>query len=98
MVIAIDGPAGAGKSSVARGVAAELGFTYLDSGAMYRCVALAGIERGADLDDSEEMGELAAGLASEEGVEVAGMEAAAVSYPSFEADLARLLGSRPRTR
>jgi cytidylate kinase len=62
MVIAIDGPAGAGKSSVARGVAAELGFTYLDSGAMYRCVALAGIERGADLDDAEVMGELAAGL------------------------------------
>ncbi len=62
MVIAIDGPAGAGKSSVARGVAAELGFTYLDSGAMYRCVALAGIMRGADLDDPEEMGELAAGL------------------------------------
>ena len=62
MVIAIDGPAGAGKSSVARGVAAELDFTYLDSGAMYRCVALAGILRGADLDDPEEMGELAAGL------------------------------------
>jgi cytidylate kinase len=62
MVIAIDGPAGAGKSSVARGVAAELGFTYLDSGAMYRCVALAGIERSADLDDPEEMGELATGL------------------------------------
>jgi len=62
MVIAIDGPAGAGKSSVARGVAAELGITYLDSGAMYRCVALAGIERGADLDDPGEMGELAAGL------------------------------------
>jgi CMP/dCMP kinase len=61
-VIAIDGPAGAGKSSVARGVAAELGFTYLDSGAMYRCVALAGIERGADLDDGEAMGELARGL------------------------------------
>jgi cytidylate kinase len=62
MVIAIDGPAGAGKSSVARGVAAELGFTYLDSGAMYRCVALAGIERGADLDDGAAMGELARGL------------------------------------
>jgi cytidylate kinase len=62
MVIAIDGPAGAGKSSVARGVAAELGFTYLDSGAMYRCVALAGIARGADLDDGEAMGELARGL------------------------------------
>jgi cytidylate kinase len=62
MVIAIDGPAGAGKSSVARGVAAELGFTYLDSGAMYRCVALAGLERGAGLDDGEAMGELAARL------------------------------------
>jgi cytidylate kinase len=46
MVIAIDGPAGAGKSSVARAVASELGFTYLDSGAMYRCVALAALQRG----------------------------------------------------
>jgi len=42
VVIAIDGPAGAGKSTVARAVAARLGFTYLDTGAMYRCVALAG--------------------------------------------------------
>ena len=41
MVIAIDGPAGAGKSTVARAVAEKLGFTYLDSGAMYRAVALA---------------------------------------------------------
>lgn len=41
MVIAIDGPAGAGKSTVARAVAVALGFTYLDTGAMYRCVALA---------------------------------------------------------
>ncbi len=41
MVVAIDGPAGAGKSSVARAVAAGLGFKYLDTGAMYRCVALA---------------------------------------------------------
>jgi cytidylate kinase len=47
MVIAIDGPAGAGKSSVARAAARELGFTYLDSGAMYRSVALAALERGA---------------------------------------------------
>lgn len=59
MVIAIDGPAGAGKSSVARAVARALGFTYLDSGAMYRCVALAAIERGADLDDDGAMGEVA---------------------------------------
>jgi cytidylate kinase len=48
MIIAIDGPAGAGKSSVARALAGRLGFTYLDSGAMYRCVALAAIERGAE--------------------------------------------------
>ncbi|HEY2258586.1 MAG TPA: (d)CMP kinase [Solirubrobacteraceae bacterium] len=46
MVIAIDGPAGAGKSTVAKAVAKALGFTYLDSGAMYRCVALAALERG----------------------------------------------------
>jgi cytidylate kinase len=44
MVVAIDGPAGAGKSTVARALADALGFTYLDSGAMYRAVALAGLE------------------------------------------------------
>ena len=48
MVIAIDGPAGAGKSSVARSVAERLGFTYLDSGAMYRTVALAALEQGVE--------------------------------------------------
>jgi cytidylate kinase len=45
MIVAIDGPAGAGKSTVARGLAAELGFNYLDSGAMYRAVALSLAER-----------------------------------------------------
>jgi CMP/dCMP kinase len=59
MVIAIDGPAGAGKSTVARGVADTLDFTYLDSGAMYRCVALAALRAGTDLDDGEAMGEIA---------------------------------------
>jgi cytidylate kinase len=63
MVIAIDGPAGAGKSTVARGVARALGFTYLDSGAMYRAVALAAIERGIDPDDGDRLGEMAWGLA-----------------------------------
>lgn len=48
MVIAIDGPAGAGKSSVARALAEKLGFTYLDSGAMYRAVGLALLEQGGD--------------------------------------------------
>jgi CMP/dCMP kinase len=59
VVIAIDGPAGAGKSTVARGVAKALGFTYLDSGAMYRCVALAALERGIDPQDGDRLGELA---------------------------------------
>ena len=49
MLVAIDGPAGAGKSTVARAVADALGFTYLDTGAMYRCVALARLrDPGAD--------------------------------------------------
>jgi cytidylate kinase len=77
MVIAIDGPAGAGKSTVARAVADALGFTYLDSGAMYRCVALAAIQRGADLDSAEEIGELARSLRIDldgEGVELDGRE------------------------
>jgi CMP/dCMP kinase len=47
-VVAIDGPAGAGKSTVARAVAEALGFTYLDTGSMYRAVALAALERGAE--------------------------------------------------
>jgi cytidylate kinase len=55
-VVAIDGPAGAGKSTVARMVAERTGYTYLDSGAMYRSVGLAALERGA------EPGEVAAGV------------------------------------
>ena len=51
MVVAIDGPAGAGKSSVARAVAQELGFTYLDSGAMYRSVALASMRDGRPAEE-----------------------------------------------
>jgi cytidylate kinase len=47
VVVAIDGPAGAGKSTVARAVAAALGYTFLDSGAMYRCVGLASLRRTA---------------------------------------------------
>jgi CMP/dCMP kinase len=65
MVIAIDGPAGAGKSTVARALAARLGITYLDSGAMYRAVALATLRAGAPVDDEERVGAIAAGLALE---------------------------------
>jgi CMP/dCMP kinase len=62
MVIAIDGPAGAGKSTVAQGVARALDFAYLDSGAMYRCVALAALRAGIDLNDEERLAELARGI------------------------------------
>jgi len=65
MVIAIDGPAGAGKSTVARALAAALGFTYLDSGAMYRCVALAALREGADLDDGAMITAIATALSIE---------------------------------
>ena len=50
--VAIDGPAGAGKSTVSREVARQLGFVYLDSGAMYRAVAYAALSRGIALDDA----------------------------------------------
>lgn len=69
MVIAIDGPAGAGKSTVARSLAHELGFAYLDTGAMYRCVALAALERtGGELPERPGvLGELARELTIEIG-------------------------------
>ena len=59
IVIAIDGPAGAGKSTVARRVAEQLGYTYVDTGAMYRAVALWGIRRRVEADDSHRMEQLA---------------------------------------
>ncbi len=57
--IAIDGPAGAGKSTVARLLAERLGFQYLDTGAMYRCVALAAVRSGLPLNDPTALGRLA---------------------------------------
>jgi len=62
MLIAIDGPAGAGKSTVARALAERLGLTFLDSGAMYRCVALAALRAGTPLDDGDALARLARGL------------------------------------
>lgn len=53
MIITIDGPAASGKGTVARGLADRLGFAYLDTGAMYRAVALAALRRGVDCDDAE---------------------------------------------
>jgi cytidylate kinase len=58
-VIAIDGPAGSGKSTVARGVAAALGLPTLDTGAMYRTVTLAAMESGVDLADGDAVAQVA---------------------------------------
>ena len=61
-VVALDGPAGAGKSTVARAVADQLGFVLVDTGALYRGIALAARERDVSWDDPEALGELARGL------------------------------------
>lgn len=53
MIVTIDGPAGAGKSSVAKKLAKELGYHFLDTGAMYRCVTLACLERGIPLEEPD---------------------------------------------
>ena len=59
MVIAIDGPAGAGKSTVARALAERLGFRYLDTGAMYRALTWLAMKRGLDLGDAAGLAQLA---------------------------------------
>lgn len=59
MIIAIDGPSGAGKSTVAKAVAKKLGFSCLDTGAMYRAVAWQALQNGVALDDDAALGEIA---------------------------------------
>ena len=79
-IIAIDGPAGAGKSTVARALAARLGLQYLDTGAMYRAVTLAAMRRGIDPADVEPVADLARQIdldVSDAGVFVDGLDATA---------------------
>jgi CMP/dCMP kinase len=78
LVIAIDGPAGAGKSTVGRAVARRLGLEYLDTGAMYRAVAFAALRRGIPVTDDAAVAELARSMhlaVSEDSVVVDGVDA-----------------------
>jgi cytidylate kinase len=61
-VMAVDGPSGAGKGTVSRAIATRLGWHYLDSGAIYRALAIAAMDAGVDLDDIEALAKLAAGM------------------------------------
>jgi len=92
-IIAIDGPAGAGKSTVARALAARLGLEYLDTGAMYRAVTFAAMRRGI-LDDDDAVTQLAHDVAldvGEHGVIVDGVDAtAAIRTPEVTAAVSRV--------
>jgi cytidylate kinase len=77
MIVTIDGPAGAGKSSAARALARRLGFRFLDTGAMYRAVALAAVQRGLPWSDPDALAKLAAEVpieVNEERVLLAGQD------------------------
>ena len=101
MVIAIDGPAGAGKSTVARALAERLGATYLDSGAMYRSVALVTLRAEADPSDPDAVVPLALGLElglTGDSIEVAGEDVtAAIRSPEVSAT-ASLVSVHPGVR
>lgn len=78
LVVAVDGPSGSGKSSTARGVAQRLGLAYLDTGAMYRAITWALLERGVDLNDPEAIAKVAADVVLRSGTDPSG--------PTIEAD------------
>jgi cytidylate kinase len=91
MVIAIDGPAGAGKSTVARAVAERLGFTYLDTGAMYRAVALGALESGDPPAEVAERARIELGNR----VRLDGRDvSAAIRTPEISAEASRVAGDQ----
>jgi len=93
-IIAIDGPAGAGKSTIGRALAARLGLQYLDTGAMYRAVTFAAMERDLPLDDQPVIGELARAVSlsvGDEGVMVDGLDATrAIRTPEVTASVSKV--------
>jgi cytidylate kinase len=101
MIIAIDGPSGAGKGTVARGVAARLGYTHIDTGAMYRAVAWKALHEGANLQDEDAIARLARGsrITVRDGiVEIDGQDIAeAIRTPDIDA-AAAAVARLPRVR
>jgi cytidylate kinase len=94
MVVAIDGPAGAGKSSVARALAEKVGFSYLDSGAMYRAVALSLVERPGDA--GERARDVEIGL--EAGVTLDGLDVTEAIRTPEVSEAASRIAADPRVR
>jgi CMP/dCMP kinase len=94
MVVAIDGPAAAGKSTVARALARALGFTYLDSGAMYRAAALALLERGGAASEVAERADIQLG----ERVLLDGRDVTAEIRAPEVSEAASRLGANPKVR
>ena len=101
MIIAIDGPSGAGKGTVARGVAAKLGYTHIDTGAMYRAVAWKALRDGLDLHDEDAVWKLTrdARLLVKDGVvRIDGHDVAtAIRTPEIDA-AAAAVARQPRVR
>jgi cytidylate kinase len=95
MIVAIDGPAGAGKSTVARALARALGFTYLDSGAMYRAVGLALLEQGGAASDRARELEIAIG---EDGILVGGRDVTQAIRAPEVSEAASKVATNPRVR
>jgi len=100
-VIAIDGPAGAGKSSVARAVATALGYEYLDTGAMYRAVALVALENEVDPDDGNRLRDLARSVeivATQGRVTIDGRDVTARIRDADVTEMAPAISARPEVR
>jgi len=103
IVIAIDGPAGAGKSTASRALAQRLGYGYVDTGAMYRAVGVLAAERGVGFDDDDALERLVTGLSFElrdggTALAVDGHEVSAAIRRADAGDLASRVSTRPVVR